>query len=321
VTPDLPSLELSTRQGTWGGDSGYAPIYKANISWSSPTTPMAKETNPGAVFDRLFAGFDPGASLEEQMRRQRLEQSVLDYVFEDVRLLNGRLGANDRAKLDEYFTSVRQLEVRIQGMATGPSCDPGTRPGEPSSFEDHADMMFELIKLAFMCDRTRVVTLMLDSSSGYDFLRVDGSGITGDHHAISHLDNGAADVRRIEEINRWQMTQFGSLVRKLGSATDADGTSVLDNSLVLFGGGLDGTGHNRDDETLTPQPSGSVHRHTDLPLFLAGRGGGAVAPGRHIVWSDDEPVADLFISMLHTVGATVDSFGIEGTGPISQLAG
>jgi hypothetical protein len=153
---------------------------------------------------------------------------------------------------------------------------------------------------------------MFDKGGTFDFL-----GISDNHHAISHLDNGNSDVTKIEQINAWQVEIFGHLIRKLTAATDLDGNTVLDNSLVLFGGGLDGTGHR--DESLTPQASGPVHRHTDLPLLLAGKGGGAVRTGRHIQYGGNPPVANLYLSMLHSVGAMETRFGIEGTEPLGQL--
>jgi len=158
---------------------------------------------------------------------------------------------------------------------------------------------------------------MQKSNSVYDFISSGGSSISGNHHQISHLDNGTADAERIMAINEWQMQSFGDLLRRLQSVTEADGATLLDNSLILFGGGLDGTGDRDGDGN--PDASGPVHRHTNLPLFLGGRGGGMVESGRHIEWNDDEPVADLYISMLEAAGVSVSSFGIEGTGPISQL--
>lgn len=315
VTPEIPSLVLATKSGSYGGDSGYAPIYKSNISWADETTPMPKETDPRAIFDRLFAGVDPAATLAEQERRQRLEQSVIDSCLGDLNSLRGQLATTDQRKLDEYLDGVRHLEVRIENAGAGLVCDPGERPGEPADFQDHVDITYDLIKLAFQCDRTRVVSLILEKqNSTYDFL-----GVSESHHRVSHLDGGDSDVRKIETINAWQMESFGNLLRKLASATEGDGSSLLDNSLVMFGGGLDGTGHDRDDESLTPRTSGSVHRHTNLPLFLGGRGGGVHDPGRHIVYTREEPIADLYVSMLHSVGAMVDGFGIEGTGPLGQL--
>jgi hypothetical protein len=318
LTPEIPSLELATKEGSYGGDSGYAPIYKSNISWANATTPMPKETSPQAVFDRLFAGVDPEASAAELERRKRLDQSVIDYCLEDVNRLERLLGTNDQRKLDEYLTGVRHLEVRIQNAGGGLACAPGARPGNPDDFRQKVDLFYDLITLAFSCDRTRVVSMIMQkSNSVYDFINVGGSAIASNHHQISHLDNGDADAERIMAINEWQMQSFGDLLRRLGSVTEADGATLLDNSLIFFGGGLDGTGDREGD--LIPDPSGPVHRHTNLPLFLGGRGGGTVESGRHIEWTRDEPVADLFISMLRAAGLDATTFGIEGTGPISQL--
>jgi hypothetical protein len=312
ITPEIPSLELATRSGGYGGDSGYAPIYQSGISWANETTPLPKEIDPRAVFNRLFMGFDTGASLAEIERRQRLEQSVLDYALDDIDSLNAQLGAGDRLKLDEYLSGIRHLEIRLESETLGPSCDPGTAPATTTNFEELVERMYDVITLAFQCDRTRVVTLMLSPSS-YGFL-----GVTENHHQISHLENLASDRPKIESINQWQVESFGRLVRRLKMASDVDG-SVLDNSIVMFGGGLDGTGHSSGDATLTPRASGAVHRHTDLPILLAGRGGGMIRPGRHIVYSGQPPIANLYITMLHSVGAMVETFGIEGTEPLSGL--
>jgi hypothetical protein len=279
---------------------------------------MPKETNPGAVFDRLFAGVDPEATAAEIEKRRRLDQSVIDYCLDDVNRLERLLGVNDQRKLDEYLTGVRQLEVRIENAGGGLACSPGARPGNPDDFRQKVDLFYDLITLAFSCDRTRVVSMIMQkSNSVYDFVSVDGSPIGNNHHQISHLDNGMADARKIMAINEWQMQSFGELLRRLQSVTEADGATLLDNSLILFGGGLDATG-DRDGD-FQPDASGPVHRHTNLPLFLGGRGGGMVESGRHIQWNDDEPVADLYISMLEAAGVSVSSFGLEGTGPISQL--
>ena len=323
-TPTVPSLVLATRSGSYGGDSGYAPIYKSNISWASETTPMDKETSPRAVFERLFAGFDPGESAAERERRQRLEQSVLDSVTDDVSSLRGRLGRQDQVKLDEYLEGIRQLEVRLETSEGMPICDPGAAPPEDGSYDflEHVDLMFEVIRLAFQCDRTRVATLILEKpGSVYDFLRAGGSPIREAHHRMSHLEGGTNDVQRIEAINRWQVEQFGNLLRRLQGTEEGDGSTLLDNSLVMFGGGLDGTGHSGGAMgDLTPRTSGPVHRHTNLPILLGGRGGGAVRSGRHVLYERDEPLADLYISMAQAAGLTdLSSFALEGTGPLHSL--
>ncbi len=316
-TPSVPSLELATRSGSYGGDSGYSPVYQSAIAWANETSPLPKETSPRATFQRLFAGLDPTATRAEAERRQRLEQSVLDYCMDDKARLERLLGARDRVKLDEYLTSVRQLEVRLENDGAL-ACDPGSAPPDTSDFRERTELFYDVISLAFQCDRTRVVTLMLQpQSTVFDFLSVGGNAINSDHHSISHLDSGASDVAQIEEINRWQLTSFGSLLGRLQGVTEAGGATLLDNSLVLFGGGLDGTGHASGDATLTPQQSGSVHRHTNLPLFLGGRGGGVHDAGRHIVFSGDEPVANLYLAMLNAAGVPATTFGLEGTRPLT----
>ncbi|MEM9190410.1 MAG: DUF1552 domain-containing protein [Myxococcota bacterium] len=319
-TPEVPSLVMDAKGGSHGGDSGYSPIYKSNISWANETTPMDKLSNTDAIFNRLFQGVDPTATAEETARRQRLEQSVLDYVRDDRIRLEARLGVEDRARLENYFTGIRHLETRIQGAEL--TCDPGASPGDVGDFRQKIDVMYDLITLAFKCDRTRVATLMhYKNDSRYDFLQYNGSAINGNHHGISHLTAGASDMRKIEIINRWQMGSFAELVARVAAEQDFDGSSLLDNTIIMFGGGLDATGHGSGDTLgdLSPRQSGPVHRHTNLPLFLAGRGGGAVTPGRHVVYNDDEPLADLYIAMLQAAGVPADTFSLDGTQPISGL--
>jgi len=316
VTPSFPSLVTATRNGSYGGDSGYAPIYKSNISWRSETQPSDKETEPRNIFERLFAGFDATETLEQRERRLAREHSVLDAVLDDLHTLQPQLSSRDNEKLDEFLTGVRQLEVRIDESEGAAICDPGAVPGDPANFEERVDLLFDVITLAFQCDRTRVVTLDMEKGGAYDFL-----GIAQNHHQISHLEAGNPDVEKIERINEWQIRKYGELLRRLKNAEQGDGTNLLDHSLVMFGGGLDGTGHSGGATLgdLTPQQSGGVHRHTNLPVLLGGHGGGFVDSGRHVVYEDREPIADLYISMLHAIGHEVDSFALEGTGPLHSL--
>jgi hypothetical protein len=320
-TPQIPNLSLSTFGG-YGGDSGYAPIYQANISWVNATTPAERERSPRAVFERLFAGFDPGESALERERRLALERSVLDGALDDITRLRGRLGTRDNQKLDEYLEGIRALEVRLETSEGRAACEPGTPPPDSGyDFPTHVQLFFDVMALAFQCDRTRVVTLMLQKQgSVHDHLSVDGSTITANHHGMSHLENGDSDIRRIEAINHWQVRQFGNLLRRLQASEEGDGSTLLDNTLVCFGGGLDSTGHSSGRATgdLTPQRSGPVHRHTNLPILLGGHGRGAVRGGRHLVV--DAPLGDLYTSMAHAAGVTeVARFGLDGTGPLSGL--
>lgn len=323
----IPSLVLATRTGSYGGDSGYAPVYKSNISWISATQPASKETSPRAIFERIFRGFDAGETLAERERRLALEGSVLDSVVQDIARLEGRLGSSDREKLDQYLTGIRALEEQLAMSEGAGSCDPGGVPVDDSDFPAYVELMFDVVALAFQCDRTRVVSLDMEKSGNvYDFLRVGGSAISSAHHNMSHLEAGSTDINRIKAINEWQIEMFGRLLDKLQDRVNGDGTNLLDSTLVMFGGGLDGTGHGSGDTMgdLTPRTSGPVHRHTNLPLFLGGRGCGAHTPGRHIVY-DDEPIANLYIRMMQAAGvmedgAPISRFAIEGTRPIDQLA-
>ncbi|MEM9067036.1 MAG: DUF1552 domain-containing protein [Myxococcota bacterium] len=319
-TPAIPSLVLAARTGSYGGDSGYAPIYKANISWTGPQTPADKEASPRGAFERLFRGFDNAETEVERARRIAREGSILDSVMGDIESLRGRLGVNDGRKLDEYLSGIRQLEVRLETSEGAAICDPGMGPTDADAFGELNDQMFQVMSLAFQCDRTRVVSYLMQHASSFNFLSVGGSMIQGGHHSISHLDSGNSDVEKIDAINEWHIGQFGNLLRQLKSATQGDGTNLLDSTLVMFGGGLDATGHRSGDPLgdLSPQQSGPVHRHTNLPILLGGHGGG-VRSGRHVVFNDRRPLADLYVSMLQSVGVETNEFGLEGTGPIGEL--
>lgn len=302
----LRSLELGCEGGgsTGGCDSGYSCAYSRNVSWRSATTPMPKEVNPRSVYDRLFAGFDPGETAQQIGKRQRYKQSVLDFVLDDAQRLSQRLGTRDRAKLDEYMTGVRELETRLETSTQGPSCEPFQRPdGTPADFQEHVRLMLDLVALAFQCDITRVATFMLGnggSNRSYSFL-----GVSGAHHELSHHQGDSAKHAALQVIDTWEVEQLAYLLSKLKAAQDVEG-SVLDNTLVFFSSEIS---------------DGNAHSHNNLPVLLAGRGGGAVSPGRHIAYPQSTPIANLFVSMLQSVGVSTSSFGDDGNGPLSGLAG
>lgn len=296
------SLELGTDGGgsTGGCDSGYSCAYARNISWSGPTTPMPKEVNPGLVFDRLFSGLDPSATQQQIARRKAYKQSVIDFVRADAQALDARLGVNDQKKMDEYFTTVRELELKIQALEEGTVCDPGTSPGSPGDIRDKTKAMLDLIALAFQCDVTRIATFMLGNAGSnrtFNFL-----GLSSGHHTYSHHQSSQANYDALAKIDYWEVEQLAYLFGKLDAIQEPDGT-VLDNSLVFFSSEIE---------------DGNAHRHTNMPIILGGGGGGAVTPGRHVKYNG-EPVANLFTSMLHSVGVNVATFGQDGTGPLGQL--
>lgn len=299
----LRSLELGNDggDGTGSCDASFSCAYARNIAWSGPTSPVPKETNPQAVFDRLFAGYDPDATRAQLEKRKAQEQSILDFVSEDARALKQRLGARDKQKLEEYFTSVRELELRVAALdQQGPTCSKGPRPERTQDVREKTKVMCDLMVLAFQCDLTRVATFMLGNGRServYDFL-----GLTTGHHTYSHHQRNAENYAALAKIDHWEVEQFSYLLQRMKSVREGDRT-LLDNSLVYFGSEV---------------ADGNSHGHSDMPVVLAGRGGGAVTPGRHVRYGG-VPIANLFISMLQTVGLDVDRFGDDGTKPLSHL--
>jgi hypothetical protein len=299
----LPSLELGLEGGSSAGvcDSGYACAYVRNISWAGPSTPRPKITDPLLAFDRLFAGTDAGLTEAERARRRALRASVLDHAVDEALNLQSRLGAEDRHKLDEYLTAVRALETRLEGDATL-ACDPGLRPEPAPDLDGAVRAMIEITALALECDLTRVVTFMLGnggSNRSYDFL-----GVPEAHHELSHHGGNAHKLAQLQRIDAWVVARFGELVARLREAEAAEGVSLLDHTLALLSSEIG---------------DGNRHNHDELPVLLAGAGGGAHTPGRHLV-TERQPMANLFTSIAAATGLPAAPFGDDGTGPLPDLA-
>jgi len=302
ATP-LPSLQLGLVPGSNVGDctGGYSCAYIRNISWAGPSTPLPSISDPGVAFDRLF-GVDVGLTPEQRLRRAQLQVTMLDRVRDDANSLRADLGAEDKLKLDEYLTAVRELEQRVQGLGAG-TCEAPDRPGPGLPLQEHVTVMQELMVLALHCDLTRVITFMLGSGGSnqtFPFL-----GIPETHHQLSHHGGDAGNLAKLATISRWEMEQFAALTAALGAVTVADGTRLLDHCLVACSSEI------RD---------GDRHDHRNLPLLLAGTGGGVHDPGRFWVEPDDRSLADLWLAFLHANGLEDDSFGIDGTQPLNLLA-
>jgi len=302
----LPSLELSCDAGPRLGacDSGYACAYQFNLSWRSETMPVNPEVDPKQVFERLFGDVRGGGdSQQARTRRAMFQKSILDFVRDDAAQLSSRLGKSDRRKLDEYFSAIREIEKRVElAHKSAPRLPDGTRPPEMfDSFEEHIRLMFDMLTLAFQTDSTRVSTFIIGhegSNRPYPFI-----GVNDGHHDISHHFGNADNIEKITQINTFHARQFAYFLDKLKSVQEGDGT-LLDNCMIVYGSGLgDGNGHT----------------HEDLPILLAGRGGGTVTPGRHIKASGHTPLNNLFCSMLDRVGAPVDRFG-DSTGKFEAIA-
>lgn len=290
------SLELGTTGGSSVGDcdSGYSCAYTRNISWLDDNTPNPKITDPGIVFDRMFSGFDESLTADEVDARKRWRRSVLDYVLSDANALHPKLSVSDREKLDEYLTGVRALETRIE--AEQPGCVPGGRPENTSDYGGLCDVMSDLTVLALQCDLTRLVTFMLENGGSYrswDFL----PGVTGAHHELSHHQGDPTKLEMLARIGTYEIERLAYLAQRLNDTLEPDGSSLLEHTTVFFSSEIS---------------DGDWHNHDDLPVVLVGRGGGAIRPGRNVD-TGGRPIADLYLRMLDSVGATQSSFGLDGT--------
>ena len=298
ATP-LPSVVLGTEPPGYSTDAGYTQIYSAYVSWSSPTTPAPKEIVPRQAFDQLF---DDGS-------RRRADASVLDLVAAEAASLRGRIGGRDRAKLDEYFTSVRELERRIERSAeesqretgghgwrptvTKPTLErPG--PGIPTEPREHLELMCDILLLAFQMDRTRVATLMLNndlSNMNFGFL----GGIHGGQHELSHHANNADRLDQYQRVNEYHMALLARLLAKMDATSEGERT-LLDNSMVLFCSSL---------------MDGNSHDSKELPIVLAGGGGGTIQGGRvhDLRGREDRRLCRLHLALMQRMGVEVGRFG------------
>ncbi|MBU6275111.1 MAG: DUF1552 domain-containing protein [Planctomycetes bacterium] len=299
----FPSLEIGTEGGGQSGscDSGYSCVYSANIAWRNETQSVPKESNPRLIFERLFAGGRPGESAEARARREQHELSILDFVQDEAKALERRVGGADRRKLDEYFSAVREVERRIEAAASAASETAlgMARPeGIPDSYQDHIRLLGDLLVLSFQTDATRVSTFVFaneGSNRSYAFM-----GVPEGHHDLSHHGNDPGKQDKIRRINYFHVEQLAYLLRRLDAVQEGDGT-LLDHSMLLYGSGIG---------------DGNRHNHNDLPILLAGGAGGAVKQGVHVVHPTDTPLTNLFLGMLDAVGCHAERLG-DSTGRIN----
>jgi hypothetical protein len=300
----LASLELGVAPVAVGVDLavGYTRIYGSHISWSDANTPLPRELNPRAVYERLYrAGSAPSGSAA------KMDTLLLDRVLADAKRLRSEVGAADGARLDEYLSVMRSIEQRVEKASSGEKRNWKARvplrleaaPTEqPASHEEHCKLMLDMIATAFQSDTTRISTFMFGNAvSNVSFRFLEGVNLG--HHDTSHHGKTEDKLRQYQLINRWHVAQYAYLLNKLRSMKEGDST-VLDNSMILFGSALsDGDSHN-------------PHK---LPLVLGGRGGGRIDAGQHRMYTEDTPVANLYVSMLDAFGAPVERFA-DSTGPL-----
>ena len=307
----LPSLELGLERGALAGncDSGYACAYVSNVSWSSETTPVPKEVNPSAVFERLFGSANEREAAEGRAKRLRYRKSILDLVADDAKRLSRDLGKNDQRKLDEFTTSVREIEKRVerdreqQAQLKAQSKVPDVKLPEdvPDDLQEHFRLMADMLVLAFQTDATRVSTFMVASDGSDRTFRP--LGISEGHHTLSHHGRSKEKLTQIQKIDQFHVEQFAYFLGRLASIREGEKT-LLDNSMILFGCGIG---------------DGDRHNHHDLPILLAGKGGGTLTPGRHVKYEKNTPLCNLYVSMLGRMGEKVERFG-DSTGALGNLS-
>jgi hypothetical protein len=301
----LPSIELGCESTRTAGscDAGYSCVYENSMSWRTATTPMPTETNPRLLYERLFGSLSGGQDPANRMAAQLDRKSVLDVVTGRTQSLLGTLGASDRRKIDEYFTSIRDIEKQLERANSGNQIEPDfERPtGMPENFEAHARLMHDLMVLAFQGDLTRVATLMYAREGSNRAYPETGFG--DGHHPLTHHRNIPELVAKVQKINQHHVTQFSYFVRKLKSIQEGDGT-LLDHSMIVYGSSIS---------------DGNVHSHRALPTILLGRGDGSIKTGRHITYTE-KPMTNFFLTLLDKMGAKAEAMG-DSNGRVEHLSG
>jgi hypothetical protein len=307
-TTRLPSLEIGLEETRQAGncDNGYSCAYAYNMAWRTESQPLPPISDPRQLFERLF-GTDVAEAPAAHARRLAMRESILDRVSGDTKKLESNLGTSDRRKLDEYLSSVREIERQVQrAERDGAAVDPGMEKpyGVPPEFPDYFRLMTDILIAAFKTDSTRVATLMIGregSTRAYPEI-----GISDGHHPLTHHMGNMTMLDKVRQINSLHLQLFAEFLQKLKAAKEGD-SNLLDQSMIVYGSGLS---------------DGNVHTHDQLPTILAGRGGGFISPGRHIVYQRETPVCNLFATMVERMGAEQAGVPVEHLGDSTgRLAG
>jgi len=300
----IPSMEVGLEPPSLVGscDSGYSCAYTNTLSWSSPSTPLPVTINPREVFERMFGDGD-SLDAKSRMAQLRRQASILDFVAQDAKRLSRSMSENDKKKLDEYLTSVRDIEKRIQkvekGGAESAALPAYARPsGVPDSFEDYAHMMIDLQVLAMQADITRVCSFMIGREvSGRSYPEI---GVPDAHHPLSHHGNDKEKIAKLTKINTLHMEQVAYYVKRMSETKEGSG-SLLDNTLMLAGASL---------------ADPNKHDHRALPVIVVG---GLIKGNRHVEVEKDTPMTNMMLSLMDTLGVHHDKIG-DSTGRLSVFA-
>ncbi|HYI92360.1 MAG TPA: DUF1552 domain-containing protein [Bryobacteraceae bacterium] len=301
----FPSLEVGLEDARQAGDcdSGYSCAYTNNLAWRSETQPLPPILDPRTLFERLFGS---GAALppEARARQAKFRRSILDFVTDDTKKLQANLGPTDRRKLDEYLSSIREIERQlIKAETDNAQIDPKMEKpyGVPADFAEHFKLMTDMITVAFQADLTRVLTFLVTrEGTSRPYREI---GIPDGHHPLTHHRNDPALIEKVAQINEYHTRQFAAWMEKLKSSQEGD-RSILDNSMIVYGAGL---------------ADGNRHAHEDLPTLIAGSGGGYLKTGRRIVYRKETPMANMFLTMMDRMGVPAEHFG-DSTGRLDGLS-
>jgi Protein of unknown function (DUF1552) len=301
----LPSLEVGLEESRQAGncDSGYSCAYVYNVSWKTESQPLPAISDPRNLFERLF-GADAAEAPAARAKRLAMRQSILDDVMGNTQRLQSTLGGADRRKLDEYLTSVREIEQQVERAAKdGTMLDPGMdKPfGVPTEFPDYFRLMTDMMIVAFKADITRLSTFMVGREGSVR--AYPEVGVTDAHHPLTHHQGNMDMLAKVREINILHAKLFAEFLQKLKNTPEGD-SNLLDQSLIVYGSGLS---------------DGNQHTHDQLPTLLAGRGGGFVSPGRHLIYQRETPVTNLFATMIERVGVRGEHVG-DSTGRLAGLS-
>ena len=300
----LRSLELSCDGVRRSGkcDSGYSCAYQYNLSWKTESMPMVPESNPRLVFERLFGNASSSTDRKGQLKRRALNKSILDFALQGASNFNKRLGKLDQEKLSEYFTSVRELEKRIEREEKNWEKLPDLKSpvGIPENYRAHLRLMFDMMVLAFQSDSTRISSFLLaHDGSNRSFRDI---GVPEGHHSLSHHKNDPEKIKKLAKIDQFYSEQFAYFIDKLSTTQEIDGSRLLDHCMIVFGGGIS---------------DGNRHRHSDLPVLLAGGSSHGLTTGRHVDY-EGVPMTNLYLGMLDRAGVQASQVG-DSSGLIKDL--
>jgi len=298
------SLEIGLEDARQSGDcdSGYSCAYTNNLAWRSETQPLPPVLDPRQLFERLF-GDGIALSPEARLRQSKYRRSILDFVIGDTQKIQTALGPTDRRKLDEYLSSIREVERQLEkAEKDNAQIDPHMEKpyGTPADFAEHFRLMTDMMTIALQADLTRVMTFLVThegTSRAYREL-----GISDGHHPLTHHRNQEDMMEKVAQINEYHIQQFAKWIGKLKEAKEGDG-SLLDHTMIVYGAGLS---------------DGNRHLHEDLPTVIVGKANGTIKPGRRVVYRRETPMCNLFLSMMDRMGVHMDHFG-DATGHLDGV--